>query len=651
MSKLRRTETLVACLVAIIIFLVFLPGLQNGFVNWDDEEYIYENPFIRSLNMNLFKSAFFEFHVANYHPLTWLSHALDYAVWGLNPLGHHLTNNVLHAFNALLVVFMTIRLVEIFMKKRSDNRLPKLFLNDRAILIMGGVSGVLFGLHPLHVESVAWISERKDLLCALFFLLSVLSYTRYADTADNQKTFFLRFLDKYYLLTLGFFVLALLSKPMAVTLPLVMLILDWYPFRRIPSSSVSKFVFIEKLPFLILSLISSVITILAQNSGEAIVPLEDSPLGTRSIVGVTDLASYLWKMILPINLMPFYPYPQDVSLLSSQYLLPVLCAAGITAICIAVLKKEKLWLASWSYYVIALLPVLGIIRLGSQSMADRYTYLPSLGPFFILGFVAAWSFEKMNGLMKWRRTLKLIQVAMALVVLASLSFLTIHQIGIWKNGFTLWNYTIAKEPKKIYFAYNNRGLIYSEMGQYAAAIEDYDMSIALKPDFFKAYNNRGVVYNKKGLFDTAIEDFNKAIDLNPGSADAFNNRGVAYDGLGFFDKAMEDFSRSITLNPGSEKAYINRGVAYDKRGFYGRAIEDYTKAIALNQSSYRAYNNRGVVYNKEGSFDKAIEDYTKAIALNPHFSEAYYNRAVSYFKKGMFDKAAEDLHRSRMGNL
>jgi hypothetical protein len=266
MNRILKTKSFIACSVALVTFAVFLPSLRNEFVNYDDGNYVYENPFIRSLDMKLLKSAFTEFYASNWHPLTWLSHAFDYAMWGLNPLGHHLTNNILHALNTLIVVFLVIRLLEVYRLTMANKGLSQPFINDSTLKITGAATGLLFGLHPLHVESVAWVSERKDLLCAFFFLLTIIAYIRYvmeikARASINSPS---RFFNRNYLFAIGFFILSLMSKPMAVSLPFVLLILDWYPFRRIRSLKTFCTVSTEKLPFFALTLISSVLTILGK---------------------------------------------------------------------------------------------------------------------------------------------------------------------------------------------------------------------------------------------------------------------------------------------------------------------------------------------------------------------------------------------------
>ncbi|MCK9419645.1 MAG: tetratricopeptide repeat protein [Nitrospirae bacterium] len=484
-----------AASVAFLTFLVYLPALRNEFVNWDDGPYVFANLQIRSFDGNFFKWAFLEFHIMNWHPLTWISHALDYALWGLNPMGHHLTNIILHTVNTALVVVLATKLVE-----ARTNGLNGLNGLNKGALIAAGVAGLLFGLHPVHVESVAWVAERKDLLCALFFLLSVIWYANYV----SYKTY------RTYMLTLGFFALALMSKPMAITLPAVLLILDWYPYNRIRSLKTFRAASVEKLPFLALSLISSVLTVFAQRSGGALELMEIVPLSTRLLVSMHSLIAYLGKMLWPLELIPFYPYPRTVSFLSPEYFGVVALVIGITIICVVKAKKKQhLWLSVWSYYCVTLAPVLGIIQVGGQAMADRYTYLPSVGPFLLVGLGAAWVWEKSE--ISWKRGLI---ATTAFMVFLSLSFMTFQQIGRWKNDVDLWNYVIEREGHDVLFAYFKRGQAFALRGQYEKAIEDYNTVIALNvEEYSKAYIERGLTYLKAGQVDLAVADLKKACSL------------------------------------------------------------------------------------------------------------------------------------------
>ncbi len=647
MKRTQHVRYYLAGSVSLITFVVYCPSLYNDFV-WDDIPYLLDNPFIRSLNTAFFKWAFLGFSLGNWHPYTWISHALDYAVWGLNPLGHHLTNIILHAGNTFLVVLLVIRLMDMLRERRAKDK-PSPVLSERAMLITGGFTGILFGLHPLHVESVAWVAERKDLLCALFFLLSITMYARHVglpdkDTAHNNSLSL--FSEKNYLLAFMFFTFALLSKPMAVSFPAVLLILDWYPFKRIQSLKTFWIALTGKLPFIILGLVSSLVSVLAQRSGGAITSMEAVPISTRLLTAVTSLMAYLWKMTLPLKLMPFYPYQKDVSLLSLKCLLAIVLAFGITATCVLLIRKQRLWLSVWGYYIITLIPVIGIVQIGGQSMADRYTYLPSIGPFLVTGLLIAWASENGAILGKGAQVYRLAGFAIVTCVLVSITYLTSKQIGIWKDSIVLWSYVIEQEPRRIPFAYYNRAVALDKTGQFSKAIEDFDKTIALNPFYFKTYFNRGTVFGKMGHLDKAIEDFDKTIALNPSYYLAYYDRGTALGEMGRFSKAIEDFDKTIALNPSYYLAYYNRGTALGELEQLSKAIEDFDKTIALNPSYYPAYYNRGVALDKMGQFDRAIKDFGKTIALDPSYFRAYDSRGGSYSKAGLFDKAIADFNRS-----
>ncbi len=582
MRMTNKLKYSLAGFVAVITFAIYLAALQNDFIAaGDDSEYVLNNPYIRSINLVFLRWAFFDFHASNWHPLTWISHAVDYALWGPNPFGHHLTNIILHAANTAIVVLLTLKLLEI-VKERTRQNTSTFFLTDRTILIVAGLTGLLFGFHPIHVESVAWVAERKDLLCALFFLLSITIYISAGTECHEapQDESISRLFNKRYRITLGFFILALLSKPMAVTLPVVLLILDWYPFNRIRSLKTLWAASIEKIPFLALSLASSVITILAQRTGESIVSLEFAPLSSRVLIASRSIVMYLGKMIAPMNLIPLYPYPKYVSLFSLEYLFAISLTMGLTAACMVIVKKQKFWLSAWGYYVVTLIPVLGIVQVGNQSMADRYAYLPSLGPFLVAGLCVAWIVVKVANLPKWRVLVKFVGTAGVLILLCSMSYRTFQQIGIWKNGFVLWNHVIARGFESA-TAYNNRGMSLEDMGQRDRAIADYELAIALDPRFYLAYNNRGVLYGEDGLYRISIEYFLKSISINPRHAESYCNLGLSYFYMNQYDRALENYNKAIELKHDFDTAYLNRGNVFIISGNKELALKDYGKACNL----------------------------------------------------------------------
>ncbi len=643
---MRNRTYALALLAAIAAFILYLPALRNEFVNWDDGTYVYLNVHLRSLDAAFFRWAFFDFHASNWHPLAWISHAVDYALWGLNPWGHHLTNIVFHAANTALVVLLAVKMLEVA-RERSGADGGARFLNDRTVLISAGVTGLLFGLHPLHVESVAWVAERKDLLCALFFLLSIMAYMDYArgqGTGDSRNAVPRGSVNKQYLLVLGFFMLALMSKPMAVTLPCVMLILDWYPLNRIRSLTTLGRAGLEKIPFLALSLASSVITIMAQRAGESLVSLEYVPLSVRLPVAVRSLAAYLGKMLLPLNLTPLYPYPKNVSLSSVQYVLAVGAVIGITAACVVLAKRQKAWLSAWGYYVVTLIPVLGIVQVGVQSMADRYTYLPSLGPFLIAGVCTAWIGDRVTARVKSSVPAMMIGIAGALCLFVPLSYLTVQQTAVWNNSAGFWTYVIEQEPDHP-VPYNNRGTFFYSIGRYDKAIADFNQLIALKasPD---AYNNLAMAFYAIGRIDRAIENFDRAISMDPRYYKAYNNRASAFRKTGRVDDAIADYRRAIALAPSSPQAYYNLGVLYAQDGFFDQAVEYYSRALSVDPGYADAYSNRGIVFSQKGDYVRALDDFNRVLELNHNPAANYVNRGNLYLDTGRKQLALADYQKA-----
>jgi tetratricopeptide (TPR) repeat protein len=469
-----------------------------------------------------------------------------------------------------------------------------------------------------------------------------------------------------------------MSKPMAVSLPVVLLILDWYPFGRIRSVKTFRDTFMEKLPFIALSAGSSVLTMFAQQS--AMKGMEYLPLTTRLLVAVNSLIAYLWKMVLPLNLVPLYPYPTEVSVLAPAYLFSILLVAGITVACVIMAKRKRLlFLSAWGYYVVTLLPVLGIVQVGGQAMADRYSYLPSLAPFLLTGLFAGWILGRITALHTGVPILKFLSFTATVLVFVSLAYLTFRQIGVWKNSLDFWNYVISKE-NGIYIAYNNRGFVLRERGEFDKALSDYSMAIDLNPSNHDVYNSRGIVYEKMGQFDRALEDFDRALALSSSYYDAYNSRGLIYEKMGRLDSAIEEYKKGISLNPDYYEALNNLGVAYaktekielaiatltraieadpNKSQAYSnialvysianqpaRALENYIKAIGFDPKDSKSYHGLGTIYMKLGRFDDALAAYTKFVELSPDDPEAYKNRGIAYAAKGDFSSAGADFRKA-----
>lgn len=572
----------VAFFISLITFATYLPSLQNGFVNWDDDAYVYENQNIRSINFIFLKWIFTAEANPTWHPLTLLSLAVDYQKWGLNPFGYHLANIVFHSVNTFLVFLLTFNLAKTIGNQKN--------------LIVAAITALLFGIHPLHVESVAWVSERKDVLYAFFFLLAILAYLRYLSDSRKKNT--------YYILSIILFTLALMSKPMAMTLPIVLLILDFYPLKRL-----SIWGLIEKIPFFILSAISTAITIYVHHTRNLLVSLEQYPLIYRLSIATHAYMFYLIKMVFPFNLAPFYPYPemQAIALLYVGY---GILLAVITILCIRAAKRNKVFLAVWLSYIITLLPVSGIVKVGVHAMADRYTYLPALGPFMLIGVGFSIVVERFSK----KKIYKVLGIAALTLLLGLLATKTVKQISIWHDPITLWAHEIKHYPKTVISHYN-LGNAYSNLGNYDQAIIEYTKAIRLNPRTPDIYYNLGNAYSNLGNYDQAIIEYTKAIGLNPRYLDAYNNRGLAYLRSGNYRLAIIDSLKAIELNPRDEVAYNNRGCAYMESRDYKSAITDFEKAIELNPMYATAYYNLGSTYLWMGNHEQALISYKKAASL------------------------------------
>jgi len=538
---------LLALVAAVASGAVFLGTLMNGFVNWDDTGYVLENPFIRTLALG---PAFTHVVLSNWHPLTMLSYAVDFRFWGLDPVGYHLTNIVIHGLNAYLVAVLTLKLMTYADKDEK--------LNAPALIFASIFSALLFGLHPLRVESVAWVAERKDVLCGFFFLLTLIEYLTYGRRKNGWAA--------SYALAMVFFSLALMSKPMAVTLPVVLLILDFYPLGRLNNGGIKK-LFIEKVPFFALSLASAVITLWAQT--KAMVPLKAVPFGVRAAIAVRAYAFYLYKTILPVKLAPFYPLPElpfDSVFTASAAVLGVLAILSIILI-----RRAKAVPAAFLFYLVTLLPVIGLVQVGGQAAADRYTYLPLLGFTIALSAGVAPLFERAR------------RPAIGILVTVALAFsvLTIMQVTVWKDSLTLWSHEIDLYPGRVALSYVDRGVELSALGKYDEAMRDFDEAIKIDPTFMQAYNDRGVTRMRLKAYKEAVKDFDTALSYDPQNPDIFQNRGISYFHLNENGLAVADLEKATAISPQNGVYWYHLGRACAAWGDIPCAKDSFRKAIGL----------------------------------------------------------------------
>ena len=486
----------------IIIFLVMTSFVAfgritgNGFINFDDNAYITENGYIQSgINPGSLKWAATAVVASNWHPLTLISHMLDWSLFGANASGHHLVSLLLHV-GAVIFLFL-------LLNKTTNNLWPSAF------------AAALFALHPLRVESVAWAAERKDVLSLFFGMAGIYAYAFYAERSKLTP----------YLLSLILFILALMSKPMLVTLPFVLLLLDYWPLKRWQKAIDEKGkvfnsagrLILEKVPFILLAIVSGIITLWAQNKGGSLAPIEHLPFVERVTNAIISYAAYLGKIFWPFDLAVFYPY--EFSLLLWKVLISGVILTAITIVVLYYIRRLPFLFVGWFWYLGTLVPVIGLVQVGKQAMADRYTYLPSIGIAIGLAWIISFFIKKES----IRKNL----FPGCVVFIAVLSFMSWKQCGYWKNSFETWNHTL-KATKNNYLAHNSRGVAYGELGYYQRAIEDFDEAIRLNPIGFIEYNNRGFAYAKFGQYQRAIEDYNEAISINPDYAKAYRNRAIAY---------------------------------------------------------------------------------------------------------------------------
>ena len=512
----------VAAAVGLMVGLVFLPVVAGNFVNWDDDLYVSRVPFGQALASGLTR-----IHASgNWHPLTTLSHAIDHALWGMWPAGHHLTSLVLHGINASLVVMLAAALF------RARVRDPHV---RQSGLLLAVMTGLLWGLHPLRVESAAWISERKDLLCALFYVLGLLAHLRYARTAERR----------WYAGALACCGLALLSKPMAVSFPFLLVVLDAYPLERLRRAGVGR-VLAEKVPFVLLAALIGGLTLHGQRLGGAMRALHDVPFTTRTLVAAQSLVGYVGKTLMPAELHALYLYPRNVTITDWRFALPVLLIVVVVTTVVHGFRHHKALAAALAAYFLLLVPVLGIVQVGPQASADRYTYLPGIALALLFG-------ATVDDL--WHRTVptaRLWLTLSALAMILGLSWLSSRQIAVWRNSETLWSRSLAFEPGSIE-AHNSRADYYYGQHRFQEALFDYTAALAGVPATSPAHaikrraailNDRAVTFVQLHMLERAIADETEAIRLQEGRMDYYLNRARMLRLAGRIEDAATDERRA-----------------------------------------------------------------------------------------------------------
>jgi protein O-mannosyl-transferase len=599
----NKTVMLVAVALAAIILFIYTPVRNYGFLFYDDPEYVSENAHVfRGLTGQGVLWAFTSGHASNWHPVTWLSHMLDVQMYGMNAGMHHCTNLLLHLANALLLFGLLYRTTRAW---------------GRSAMV-----AALFAAHPLHVESVAWIAERKDVLSTLFWMLTMHAYVRYVGKPRLGR----------YLAIVSAFALGLMSKPMLVTLPLVLLLFDVWPLRRVRFEAGQRrawlAVFREKIPLCVLAAASSLVTIIVQWRGGAVQSFEVAPLYQRVANALVSYIAYLGQMLWPWNLAAHYPSAP----------LPLWSVAASAAVLIAVsvfgirFSGSRPYLfVGWLWYVLTLVPVIGLIQVGGQARADRYTYIPLIGVFI----AGAWGIA---AILERRRCPGIALRAAACILVCVLAAVARGQVRYWESDLALWEHAVQRTADN-YFARTNLGFALIDRGDFAAGIAQYAEALRIKPVSAETRNALGTALLKQGQPDAAMEQFTLALRIKPGFAEAHSNRGMVLAQRGETEEAFSEFRKAMEISPENPEVQYNFGFALANQGKLDEAMSYYRKALTGKPDYADAYFQMGNAFAGKGMLSEAAAEYTRALRIRPAYEDAHNNLGIILLRQDRIDEA------------
>jgi len=602
-----RAEVVIGAALAAATMVSFAPAFDNGFVNYDDGEYVLQNPHVLSgLTSANARWALSATHASNWHPLTWWSLQLDRTLFGLRPWGFHLTNVLLHTANAVILFLVLSHMT--------------------GAVWRSALVAALFAVHPLHVESVAWVSERKDVLSTFFGLLSLAAYAGYAKSPKLGR----------YVLVVVSFVLSLLAKPMLVTLPCVLLLLDYWPLQRWRSDAPLKSLgslALEKLPLFVLAAASCVATVWAQHRGGAVATLEEYSFSARLAGAVVAYVRYLLMAVWPFDLAAYYPQPRGGYPVWQVLVSATLFAAASLGAIIAV-RRRPFVTVGWLWYVGTLVPVIGLVQVGEQAAADRYTYFPLIGIFLILAWAVpdAWAARA-----SWRRVIAIATVG----VLFILILLTREQLRIWHDSRALWNHALRVDPKN-YFAHYNLGTLRREEGKLDAARRHLADAVAIYPEFVPARYHLGEVCLRLNQLSEAEEHLSFVVQRQPSAAQAHNQLGAAITRQGRVEDGMAHFGEALRLDPTDPDAHNNHGMAFGMKGKLEESAREFEEATRLNPDYAEAHNNLGVTLEQLERRPEALVSYREAVRLRPRMVKYRSQLAKALYDDGQIDAARSE---------
>jgi Tfp pilus assembly protein PilF len=591
----------------VLTFVAFLPVLHNGFVDWDDEDNFLANPHYRGLGWAQLRWMFTTFHMGPYQPLSWVTLGLDYSIWGMNPVGYHLTNLVLHIANAVVFYFICRRLLSVSFSVPDDNR--PWGLDGSAAF-----GALYFAIHPLRVESVAWATERRDVVSGFFFLWTIYCYLR-SHSSPRDDTLSQRWLR----VALVTYVLSLLAKATAMTLPVILLLLDIYPLRRLNSEprswweSAQRGVLREKVPFVVSAIAFAIVALVGQQQSSALRSLQSHGVGSRIAQAFFGASFYLCKTLVPVRLSPLYEIlpsfsPWDPAMLAGGAL-----TIGVTVVLFFLRHRWPAGLACWTYSVVTLAPVLGFVSIGPQLVAERYSYLACLSWAVLAGGVLFY-YLRISAVQNTGARLRIAAYGAAMVVFSVFVLLTWRQTTVWHDTGTLWSHVLEVDPNSS-IAHYNLGRYLAKQGKYTEAISHYRQALRIRPDDADTHNNMGLLLAIRGQIDASLEEFQIAAQIDPKYARAFFNMGRVFARQGDLEKAIQNYQQALKLEPNEAEIHLALGTVLAQQGRQGPATMHFQEAVKLNPDLADAHVAFARSLAAQGKKDEAEKHYREALRL------------------------------------
>jgi len=669
------TDRLIPAAVALFSLLAFLPVLRNDFVNWDDFDNLILNSNYQGLGWAQLRWMFTTFHLGHYQPLSWLTFSFDYLLWGKEPFGYHLTNLLIHAANAALIYFLSRRLLELALPGSDEKK-------DLSISLAAAFAALLFAIHPLRVESVAWATERRDVLSSHFLFWTLWCYLRAATSQANGPV-----RQGWIAASVGFYLLSLLSKAMGMTLPVILLLLDIYPLKRLEGDPRKWFgraarqVFIEKIPFTVLAIVMAAVALIAQEQSGALSRLEHYPLALRLAQASYGIVFYLWKTLWPSGLTPLYQLfskpiffdPRDWLFVASEVL--------VLAVTIGLLLCRRRWpagLTAWACYIVFLSPILGLAQSGPQFVADRYSYLACLSWALLAGAALNYML-RLQGERPAALARRSIAAGCSGLIVFVLGLLTWNQTQVWRNSETLWRRALVVNPDSTR-ALLNLGDVLRLQNKPQEAIDRYQRALQIDPDYHDVYYryaqalaslgqldgaveylrrhvekappaaaphiDLGIFLSRQGKTDEGIREYRRALEIDPKSAEAYYGLGTSLAARGELEEAQRYLNRAIELNPEKSEFFFTLGNLLVKQNALEQAEESFRRAITIKPDFPMARNNLGRLLAARGDLPGAMEHFREALRADPMFAPAHESMAQALAQLGRREEAMEHYRKA-----